>query len=574
MSLGNQLRRLFGAKKWAVAEGNSQDEDCPAHFFWGMRDIPMQEATQHFLVVGAPQSGKTMTIRLLMQSVIPFVGRGCGHRAFVYDAKREFLPLLAEMWGKEPVTLDPFDQRGHPWDMAVDIATEADAAQLAGMLIPEEPHASQRFFSDGARDLLHAVLVSLIETSPGRWTFRDALLALEDTQTINQIVHKSEDSVRIANRYMEDEKTLPSVVSTVATKLRPFSVVAGLWANSKQKPISLTEWLNTEGVLVVASHPRYSESLRPLTQAIFRRVSDLVLSRPDTDPDEERPWRTWFFLDEVREAGRLNGLHPLLNMGRSKGACMVLGFQDIAGMQAEYGDKIADEIAGQCAYKSFLRSGSQVTAKWAQEHLGQAERIRPKYSESKSYSDAGLPAGSQESISYDYVVENAVLASEITSIPAPDAENGLIGFHDAPRRKAYRTQTAWCWLMQNLWKPSEEVVKSVPKSIPRDAKEQKLRTWEEADYQRLWPKEQLEKEQARALRKGSCPPGSPRPEGTSPGQTHPGTPGAIGPGTFAEGGEPDRLGSGRSEAGASGGKAKKTYDAKKADLFGIEPPGL
>lgn len=231
---------------------------APSHFFWAMRDIPIQDANQHFLVTGSPQSGKTITIRLLMQSIIPYIGRGYRHRAFVYDAKREFLPLLTEMWGKPPITMDPFDSRGHPWDMAADITTEADAAQLAGMLIPEEGNSTQRYFPDAARDLLQAVLVAFIETAPRQWTFRDVLLALENVDLLTRIVEKTEPSTRIATRYLSDDKSLPGVMSTIATKIQPFAVVAGLWANSKQTPISLGEWLETEGVLVAASTRRRS----------------------------------------------------------------------------------------------------------------------------------------------------------------------------------------------------------------------------------------------------------------------------------------------------------------------------
>jgi hypothetical protein len=499
MDLRNSVQNLFAGKLSRPPTEVPVATGPPGHIFWAMRDIPIQDATHHFLVAGSPQSGKTLTIRLLMQSVIPYIGRGYGHRAFVYDAKREFLTVLAEMWGREPITLDPFDARGHPWDMAADITTDADAAQLAGMLIPPETKASQPFFPDAARDLLRAVLVAFIESAPGRWTFRDVLLALEQAELLTRIVHKSEMSERIAARYLEDEKTVPSVISTIATKLQPYSVVAGLWANSKQKPLSLTEWLNAEGVLVLASHPRFSESLRPLNQAIFRRLSDLVLSRPDTEPGEDCPWRTWFFLDEVREAGRLQGLHPLLNMGRSKGACVVIGFQDIAGMQAEYGEKIADELAGQCGYKTILRTTSQATAQWAQKHFGEAQHLRPKFSVSQSYDRQGSPSGSQESISYDYVIEYALLASELMSIPPPGPETGFIGYHDTPRHGAYRSHVTWDWLMNHLWNPSAEVAKSSPKVCPRDPSEQKLQKWKDeyGDFKRLWPKEKPPEDQAK-----------------------------------------------------------------------------
>ena len=221
-----------------------------------------------------------------MQSIIPYIGRGYRHRAFVYDAKREFLPLLTEMWGKATHHMDPFDSRGHPWDMAADITTEADAAQLAGMLIPEEGNSTQRYFPDAARDLLQAVLVAFIETAPRQWTFRMCSWRWK-TWICSPGLWKKLSRARVS----------PPVTSVMINhspaSCLPLPQKSNLlrWSRAfgpirSRTPISLGEWLETEGVLVAASHPRYSESLRPLTQAIFRRLSDLVLS-----PSRHRPQR-------------------------------------------------------------------------------------------------------------------------------------------------------------------------------------------------------------------------------------------------------------------------------------------
>lgn len=574
MGIREAIQRWTGRKRIKPADLTSLAPGAPTHIFWAMRDLPIKEATQHFLVAGSPQSGKTITIRQLKQSIIPYVGRGYGHRAFVYDAKRELLPVLAEMWGQQPITLDPFDARGHPWDMAKDIKTEADAGQLAGMLIPDEPNTSQRYFPDAARDLMRAVLVAFIETAPERWTFRDVLFTMEDPQRLVTTVRKSEPSTRIAAHYLRDKSSLPSVLSTISTKMQFYRTVAGLWGNSTQAPLSLAEWLDTEGVLVVVSHPCYSESLRPLTQALFRRLSDLVLSRPDTDPREPLPWRTWFFLDEVRDAGQLSGLQPLLNMGRSKGACMVLGFQDIAGMQAVYGDKIADELAGQCAYKTMLRTGSQVTGLWAQTHFGQAEHVRPKFSESESYDMFGSISGFQKSVSYDYVVENAMLASELQSIPAPGPETGLIGFHDTPGFGSYRSQAPWDWVMNNLWQPSEDVLKAVPKVIARSPEEQKLRPWTDEDYDRLWPGETRKKEVVKKSKSRREASGSEQREESEEGITRDERRQGIL--TLDELGAPippvdaGELADLNTAPEPSTNQAKKLYEAKKRELFSIE----
>jgi hypothetical protein len=43
--------------------------------FWGGLEVPECESTGHFLCVGSPSSGKSITIRLLLQSVAPHIER-------------------------------------------------------------------------------------------------------------------------------------------------------------------------------------------------------------------------------------------------------------------------------------------------------------------------------------------------------------------------------------------------------------------------------------------------------------------------------------------------------------------
>ena len=79
------------------------------------------------------------------------------------------------------------------------------------------------------------------------------------------------------------------------------------------------------------------------------------------------------FLDEFREAGKLEGLRRLLNKGRSKGACVVLGCQDVEGVRAEYGREEANEILAQCTHTVVLNVGSPETAQWATGIFGEVD---------------------------------------------------------------------------------------------------------------------------------------------------------------------------------------------------------
>ena len=86
------------------------------------------------------------------------------------------------------------------------------------------------------------------------------------------------------------------------------------------------------------------QSLDAINQAIFKRAAELLLAQ-DESPERE----TWIILDELREAGKLDGLTSLLSKGRSFGARVVVGFQDIEGLRAVYGEKEANEMPPDCA---------------------------------------------------------------------------------------------------------------------------------------------------------------------------------------------------------------------------------
>ena len=93
----------------------------------GYRGFPERLASGHFAFIGATGSGKTLLQRLLLQSALPEIGRGRGHRALLYDAKRDLPSLLAGMGLNAPVRiLNPLDARSVAWDMAADISNPSN----------------------------------------------------------------------------------------------------------------------------------------------------------------------------------------------------------------------------------------------------------------------------------------------------------------------------------------------------------------------------------------------------------------------------------------------------------------
>jgi hypothetical protein len=440
-------------------------EDDPG-LTWGGLKVPTPTATLHFAVIGATGSGKSLVQQLLKQDVIPTITPGSGRRALSYDAQGGELARLAGMLPGVPVkSLNALDDRGVAWNIAADCTTPAVALSIAPILVVGENEGPNSYFTKAAQHILSGVLIALMRRAPGVYTFRDVLLIAMSKDLLVQVLG-SVDETRDRLEHLKEERTAQSVLSTLVVKLAEFAPVAAAWDNAAER-VSLTEWVETgESILVLGNDETARAPLDAINRVLFRRVVELVLARPESAVPQ-----TWFFLDEVREAGRLDNLSSLLTRGRSKGAVAVLGFQDIEGLRTVYGDKEANELVGQCAHKALLRMESPATAAWGGEVVGQVEWVEEKESVS----------GSVRSVTYERVKREGVLPAEFLSTPPTNPVNGLTGIFLAPEAGAFRNTIPGKELAKAL-KPADP---SVPNFVPRPAWQQILRPWSDADAVRL-----------------------------------------------------------------------------------------
>ena len=187
---------------------------------------------------------------------------------------------------------------------------------------------------------------------------------------------------------------------------------------------------------------------------MFTRVAELLLNQAE-DPTR----RTWVVFDELKEAGRLDMLPRLLTKGRSLGVRLAIGFQDIDGIQATYGDKLANELVGMCANKAILHVDGHTTATWAAQLIGEAE-IRER-TVSTTHGSQGI----SETVSEHIVKREAVLASELMTLPLPDREN-FWGYYIIPAVGVYKAPVN---IKECLTDPGDE-----PAYDPRDVLQQYL----------------------------------------------------------------------------------------------------
>ena len=436
---------------------------------WGGALLSEKAETSHFLVVGTTGSGKSLTLGRLMREALKGARPGEDRRALVYDPKTEVASSLVKLDLDIPVVyLNPFDKRSSQWDMSADITGPATALQVAAIFIPEEQGSSNRYFTDTARDLLREVMMSFVK-SGCEWTLRDIVLAMRSKERLQEVLERTAEGAELFALHAGDPRAFHNVLSTARSRLAPFEPIAALWHRAELK-VSLRDWVRGEMVLVLGNDESARAAMDALNQVLFRRVTELALREPNSDTR-----RTWFFLDEVREAGKLDGLSQLMNKGRSRGCCVALGFQDIHGLKAVYGNEVALEIVGQCSQKALLRMESEATAKWGSATIGQYEQVDVLHGQSGGFVRSG-----QRSASEQWRTADLVMPSELLGIEPTTMERGLTGYYLTPHIGAFRRTLP----LSELLRPEKRAAQA-PDFIERPESEQYLERWGLEDCMRL-----------------------------------------------------------------------------------------
>lgn len=432
------------------------------------------ECTQHFLYGAATGGGKTTNIRLLMQDVMRDIRIKPDTRALIYDAKQDQQSILA---GIDPhiqvVTFDPFDARGAAWDMAADVQEPRVAIEIAFTLIPETQE-SQPFFSSAARHLLVGVMTSFMVRKLD-WLLGDVIRALSSPRKLRRVLAACKYTRGLISKYFGDPKLLANILSTVATKLLPFEPIAACW-DSATKRVSLEHWVEGNFVVILGNSETSRHAIDALNRCIFKRAVDLHLNQ-----SESTTRRTWWFVDEVSEAGRLDGMKSLLKKSRSKGGCVVLAFQSIEGLRDTklYGPNETAEIIGQIGHKCIGRLECPETAEWAARIFGEQE-IR-QVTNNRSWSASSGKDGGSSSYSFSeneqFVTQRSVLPSEFLSLPPCNDINGLSAYYLSRVTGAFWSHIGGDELFGEALLPRDTNVKDF---VPRPIESQFLEPWTKA----------------------------------------------------------------------------------------------
>ncbi|MEM6837888.1 MAG: type IV secretion system DNA-binding domain-containing protein [Cyanobacteria bacterium P01_C01_bin.120] len=437
---------------------------------WGGVKRPLGEAMTHFLVAGAAGSGKTLTIRLFMQSILPTIQPGSQRRALVYDAKRDTIAMLEGMGVTCPIhVLNPFDDRCIAWDMAKDIESYADVEATVNILFPKDPKAKEEpFWLDTSRELLTGVIKGLMLYAGSNWTLRDVAIAMSNLEFIKAFL-SSDFELKQHLGVLGTQGTTANIMSTIAAKMRPYRLIAAYWHNAQYR-ISLKEWINSESILVLSKDRRAAESLDALNRLIFVRAIDMLLDKDDVDDPH-----TFVIFDEFQGAGKIDRFQEMVEQGRSKGISALVGFQAYSAVEAVYGEQEANALIGQFKNKCLLRAQDEKTAQWMSGQIGEVEVAELTINIDRTGHGENIQ-GRGESIRS----KPAVMPAEFLNLPQPKkGDTGLTGYYTG--KFIYKTSYSPTQLSELLSSsgPASMNFMAAPTHYER------LKPWIEADLERL-----------------------------------------------------------------------------------------
>ena len=372
-------------------------QEDPLHLNLLSKAIPHKHSYGHLLYMGTTDSGKSTCINHLLKDVLSLVGRGYGQRVFVWDYKRTARRFLEGLPLTVPVFyLDPADNRSHGIDWPNEINSRPAAMQFARDILHTEadPKGHNHAFIVNARSTLFQVVRTFQKFAPKTWDLIDVVYACTREKYLKKVLKKTERGRAMSKTIFKTRGQKGGVYFSLEEFAFNFGPIAA--ATSRIPPerrITLHDWLKTEGVLVLGHHEDYPDSLGPFQAWVFGNLSRRLLGGPDIPHDGTE--RTTFVLDEVRNAPFGRHVNKLANSGRSKGASIIAGIGDMAGLKDALGAEKASEFVGMCKTKVFLRMDGEA-AEWSAKYFGKQLRMIHKFSESESLAHAmGFSRGAQ-----------------------------------------------------------------------------------------------------------------------------------------------------------------------------------
>lgn len=356
--------------------------------------IPTKIETLHILLNGSTGSGKSVTLREMVECAI-----NRGDRLIIVDPNADMFSKFAK---KGDVLLNPFDQRTKGWSIFNEIRANFDYRNFCGSIVPKSADHSSEEWNGFARVMLESVMKTLKTNSTETPTMAEVahLATVEEVGKLKKALAGTDAESMFVDG---SDRALGSARFVLSSRLPIFKEMP-------QGDFSIRDFLENEngGNIYITWKESQKEALKPLISAWIDVICSSVLSLPESNKR-----KIWLFLDELASLDNIKSLEDALTKGRKNGLRVVAGVQSVSQLKQIYGKEGAT-ILMSCFRTLLVLGGAKTDSETAEEMskaLGEHEVIR----DNKNRSSGG--GKSSTSTSEQVQRERVVLPSEITSLP-------------------------------------------------------------------------------------------------------------------------------------------------------------
>ena len=357
---------------------------------------PTYGEMQHTLVIGANGVGKTVLISELVEEI-----RKRGDRAIIYDKKCDYIKWFYDE--SRDYILNPFDKRGENWNILGEIQKRHQIKPLSEAFIPKVQGNQDDIWNEAARIAFSAILEKLLleKKDLSHKDIVDSILKKD----MKELSYFLKDTVARNIIDPSSPKTAASVLFVLASRFNSLKLTEG----TQETSFSIKRWIREKenSFLFFTSKAEYLNELSSLQTAFFEIAIGSLLS------EENRTRRkTWIILDELASLQKIPSLAKGLSLGRSYGACFVLGLQNISQMREIYGRNTTESLSSECHNRCVFKANDPDTAKWIVANLGEAEVT--EFKEGLSYGAHNMRDGIN--VNTQDRVHSLLLPSEIQNL--------------------------------------------------------------------------------------------------------------------------------------------------------------